>query len=67
MLPRSTHETFAQKLYTTFKNNKRFAKPKLSRTDFTICHYAGDVSALCILLSINLYIEKKIWRATEFL
>ncbi|KAJ3691579.1 hypothetical protein LUZ61_020743 [Rhynchospora tenuis] len=44
MLPRSTHETFAQKLYTTFKNNKRFAKPKLSRTDFTICHYAGDVT-----------------------
>nr|CAB3477435.1 unnamed protein product [Digitaria exilis] len=30
MFPRSTHETFAQKLYTTFKNNKRFAKPKLS-------------------------------------
>uniref|UniRef100_A0A0E0D4P9 Myosin motor domain-containing protein n=1 Tax=Oryza meridionalis TaxID=40149 RepID=A0A0E0D4P9_9ORYZ len=43
MFPRSTHETFAQKLYTTFKNNKRFAKPKLSRTDFTIVHYAGDV------------------------
>uniref|UniRef100_A0A0D3FMK2 Myosin motor domain-containing protein n=1 Tax=Oryza barthii TaxID=65489 RepID=A0A0D3FMK2_9ORYZ len=42
MFPRSTHETFAQKLYTTFKNNKRFAKPKLSRTDFTIVHYAGD-------------------------
>ena len=44
MLPRSTHETFAQKLYQTFKNHKRFAKPKLSRSDFTICHYAGDVS-----------------------
>uniref|UniRef100_A0A0E0GS17 Myosin motor domain-containing protein n=1 Tax=Oryza nivara TaxID=4536 RepID=A0A0E0GS17_ORYNI len=44
MFPRSTHETFAQKLYTTFKNNKRFAKPKLSRTDFTIVHYAGDVT-----------------------
>ncbi|XP_039117224.1 myosin-17-like isoform X1 [Dioscorea cayenensis subsp. rotundata] len=44
MFPKSTHETFAQKLYTTFKNNKRFAKPKLSRTDFTICHYAGDVT-----------------------
>ncbi len=43
MLPRSTHETFAQKLYQTFKNNKRFTKPKLSRSDFTICHYAGDV------------------------
>ncbi|VAH61307.1 unnamed protein product [Triticum turgidum subsp. durum] len=44
MFPRSTHETFAQKLYTTFKNNKRFVKPKLSRTDFTVVHYAGDVT-----------------------
>ncbi|AQK76168.1 myosin2 [Zea mays] len=44
MLPRSTHETFAQKLYQTYKNHKRFAKPKLSRSDFTICHYAGDVT-----------------------
>ncbi|XP_058101304.1 myosin-6-like [Magnolia sinica] len=44
MFPRSTHETFAQKLYQTFKNHKRLSKPKLSRTDFTICHYAGDVT-----------------------
>ncbi|XP_061341502.1 myosin-6-like [Gastrolobium bilobum] len=44
MFPRSTHETFAQKLYQTFKNHKRFNKPKLSRSDFTICHYAGDVT-----------------------
>ncbi|RRT76613.1 hypothetical protein B296_00028298 [Ensete ventricosum] len=44
MLPRSTHETFAQKLYQAFKNHKRFSKPKLSRSDFTISHYAGDVS-----------------------
>ncbi|KAL8171461.1 hypothetical protein V2J09_023265 [Rumex salicifolius] len=44
MFPKSTHETFAQKLYQTFNNNKRFSKPKLSRTDFTICHYAGDVT-----------------------
>ncbi|XP_038696506.1 myosin-17-like isoform X2 [Tripterygium wilfordii] len=43
MFPKSTHETFAQKLYQTFKNNKRFIKPKLSRTDFTIFHYAGEV------------------------
>lgn len=43
MFPRSTHETFAQKLYQTFKDHKRFSKPKLSRTDFTIFHYAGDV------------------------
>lgn len=44
MFPRSTHETFAQKLYQTFKNHNRFTKPKLSRSDFTICHYAGDVT-----------------------
>ncbi|KAJ4969406.1 hypothetical protein NE237_016107 [Protea cynaroides] len=44
MFPRSTHETFAQKLYQTFKSHKRFSKPKLSPSDFTICHYAGDVT-----------------------
>jgi myosin-5 len=44
MFPRSTHKTFSQKLYETLKDNKYFSKPKLSRTDFTICHYAGDVS-----------------------
>ncbi|KAE8720964.1 Myosin-5 [Hibiscus syriacus] len=43
MFPKSTHETFANKLYQTFKNHKRFIKPKLSRTDFIIAHYAGDV------------------------
>ncbi|KAJ7972561.1 Myosin [Quillaja saponaria] len=44
MFPKSTHETFAQKLYQTFKDHPRFTKPKLSRSDFTICHYAGDVT-----------------------
>ncbi|CAL9163951.1 unnamed protein product [Musa hybrid cultivar] len=44
MLPRSTHETFAEKLYQTFKNHQRFSKPKFSRSDFTIRHYAGDVT-----------------------
>ncbi|KAK4385486.1 Myosin-11 [Sesamum angolense] len=43
MFPKSTHETFSNKLYQTFKNNKRFIKPKLSRTNFTIAHYAGEV------------------------
>ncbi|KAE9609909.1 putative myosin ATPase [Lupinus albus] len=46
MFPKSTHETFSQKLYQTFKNNKRFIKPKLSRTSFTISHYAGEVTYL---------------------
>ncbi|XP_044976870.1 myosin-17-like isoform X8 [Hordeum vulgare subsp. vulgare] len=43
MFPKSTHETLSQKLYEKFKTHKRFAKPKLSRTAFTIQHYAGDV------------------------
>ncbi|XP_024990425.1 myosin-11-like isoform X1 [Cynara cardunculus var. scolymus] len=43
MFPKSTHETFSNKLYQTFRNHKRFIKPKLSRTDFTIAHYAGEV------------------------
>uniref|UniRef100_A0A6N2M7Q7 Myosin motor domain-containing protein n=1 Tax=Salix viminalis TaxID=40686 RepID=A0A6N2M7Q7_SALVM len=30
-------------LEKTFKVHKRFIKPKLSRTDFTIAHYAGEV------------------------
>ncbi|KAI5398296.1 hypothetical protein KIW84_063906 [Lathyrus oleraceus] len=44
MFPKSTHETFANKLYQTFKYNKRFIKPKFSQTDFTIAHYAGEVT-----------------------
>ncbi|KAI6693672.1 hypothetical protein NL676_021382 [Syzygium grande] len=40
VFPKSTHETFAEKLYQTFKDHKRFSKPKLSTSDFTICHYA---------------------------
>lgn len=43
MFPKSTHETFSQKLYQTFKSHPRFLKPKLSRTGFTIAHYAGEV------------------------
>ncbi|MFS7930647.1 putative myosin ATPase [Helianthus anomalus] len=43
MFPKSTHETFSQKLYQTFKNHQRFIKPKLARSDFIISHYAGEV------------------------
>lgn len=51
MFPKSTHETFAQKLYQTFKNNKRFIKPKLSRTSFTISHYAGEVDIFDLFIT----------------
>ncbi|KAG4981947.1 hypothetical protein JHK87_026696 [Glycine soja] len=43
MFPKSTHETFSQKLYQTFKDHKRFIKPKLARSDFSVVHYAGEV------------------------
>ncbi|XP_071710089.1 myosin-9-like [Rutidosis leptorrhynchoides] len=43
MFPKSTHETFSHKLYQTFKSHQRFFKPKLSRSGFTIAHYAGEV------------------------
>ncbi|XP_057798033.1 myosin-9-like isoform X2 [Salvia miltiorrhiza] len=53
MFPKSTYETFSQKLYQTFKSHKRFIKPKLSRTDFTISHYAGEV-----LYQSELFLDK---------
>ena len=41
--PQATHEDFANKLYgaPSVSSSARFSKPKLSRTDFTINHYAG--------------------------
>ncbi|KAJ0961738.1 hypothetical protein J5N97_000057 [Dioscorea zingiberensis] len=53
MFPKSTHETFSQKLYQTFKVHKRFVKPKLSRTDFTICHYAGELQLQQLMETLN--------------
>lgn len=46
MFPKSNHETFSQKLYQTFKDHRRFIKPKLTRSDFTVVHYAGEVSLI---------------------
>ncbi|KAF9608924.1 hypothetical protein IFM89_012092 [Coptis chinensis] len=43
MFPKSTHETFCQKLYQTFSSHKCFVKPKLSSTNFAIAHFAGEV------------------------
>ncbi|OIV98373.1 hypothetical protein TanjilG_16700 [Lupinus angustifolius] len=53
MFPKSTRDTFAQSLYQTFKNNKRFIKPKLSQTSFTISHYAGEV-----IYQADMFLEK---------
>ncbi|XWS46936.1 hypothetical protein CRYUN_Cryun14cG0110900 [Craigia yunnanensis] len=46
MFPRSTHETFAQKLYQIFKDHRRFVKPKLACTEFTVVHYSVEVQYL---------------------
>nr|GFA35058.1 myosin-17-like [Tanacetum cinerariifolium] len=46
MFPKSTHETFAQKMYQTYPKHKRFVKSKLSRTSSIIAHYAGEVTYL---------------------
>ncbi len=64
MFPKSTHETFATKLFQSYRNNKRFSKPKLARTDFTIGHYAGDVifiPNLHYLCAENLESKPKFW------
>eukprot|EP01018_Ginkgo_biloba_P007926 Gb_22496 [translate_table: standard] len=53
MFPRSTHETFATKLYQSFKNHSRLKRPKLAHTDFTISHYAGEVT-----YQTHLFLEK---------
>ena len=40
----TTSEQFAQKLFSSLDNEKRFSKPKRSQVDFTLNHYAGDVT-----------------------
>ena len=44
--PKAGYEDFAQKLYSTpsVSTSKRFSKPRLSKSDFVISHYAGDVT-----------------------
>ncbi|KAL9226908.1 hypothetical protein vseg_002666 [Gypsophila vaccaria] len=44
MFPRSTHETFANKLFQNFQAHPRLEKAKFSQTDFGISHYAGKVN-----------------------
>ncbi|XP_062213114.1 myosin-6-like [Phragmites australis] len=55
MLRNSTHETFAEKLYQKFKDNPHFSKPKFSRSNFTIHHYAGNVT-----YQTDLFLDKNI-------
>ncbi|XP_066322752.1 protein OPAQUE1-like isoform X2 [Miscanthus floridulus] len=44
MFPKSTHETFATKMFRNFSSHPRLEKTKFSETDFTISHYAGKVT-----------------------
>lgn len=48
-LGNSTPEKFCLQLYKSFSSNARFTKSRMSRTDFTIKHYAGLVSLLPLL------------------
>jgi len=52
MLRNSTHEIFAEKLYQKFKGNPHFSRPKFARSDFTIHHYAGNVSSIFVLFTV---------------
>jgi myosin heavy subunit len=61
MFPKSTHETFSQKMYQTYKAHKRFSKPKLAQTAFTINHYAGDVSDVLNLIPEHQLKEPHLW------
>ncbi|KAI5669604.1 hypothetical protein M9H77_19457 [Catharanthus roseus] len=44
MFPKSTHETFSNKLFQNFRTHQRLEKAKFSETDFTMSHYAGKVT-----------------------
>ncbi|KAG2661991.1 hypothetical protein PVAP13_1KG112192 [Panicum virgatum] len=44
MFPKSTHETFATKMFRNFSCHPRLERTKFSETDFTISHYAGKVT-----------------------
>uniref|UniRef100_A0A0E0K5W3 Myosin motor domain-containing protein n=1 Tax=Oryza punctata TaxID=4537 RepID=A0A0E0K5W3_ORYPU len=46
MFPKSTHETFATKMFRNFSSHHRLEKTKFSETDFIISHYAGKVSTI---------------------
>jgi len=43
-LPSGSDEQLVQKLYTNFEKHPFFKKPRFARSDFTIAHYAIDVT-----------------------
>ncbi|KAH9616472.1 hypothetical protein KSS87_005406 [Heliosperma pusillum] len=44
MFPKSTNETFANKLFQNFPSHPRLERAKFSQTDFGLSHYAGKVT-----------------------
>ncbi|XP_019195644.1 PREDICTED: myosin-15 isoform X1 [Ipomoea nil] len=44
MFPKSTHQTFSNKLFQNFRGHTRLERAKFSETDFTVSHYAGKVT-----------------------
>ncbi|KAJ8542159.1 hypothetical protein K7X08_017025 [Anisodus acutangulus] len=44
MFPKSTHQTFSNKLFQNFRGHPRLEKAKFYETDFTMSHYAGKVT-----------------------
>ncbi|RAL52847.1 hypothetical protein DM860_007615 [Cuscuta australis] len=44
MFPKSTHQTFSNKLFQNFRGHTRLERAKFSETDFTLSHYAGKVT-----------------------
>uniref|UniRef100_A0A0D9VLR8 Myosin motor domain-containing protein n=1 Tax=Leersia perrieri TaxID=77586 RepID=A0A0D9VLR8_9ORYZ len=55
MFPKSTHETFATKMFRNFSSHHRLEKTKFSETDFTISHYAGKGVLEAVRISLAGY------------
>ena len=51
--PKASGMTLLEKLHKNFEKTKRYEKPKLSRTDFGVEHFAGKV-----VYNINNFLDK---------
>nr|KAJ0193022.1 hypothetical protein LSAT_V11C800417510 [Lactuca sativa] len=58
MFPKSTHETFANKLFQNLRAHPRLGKAKFSETDFTISHYAGKASNAQVNYQTDSFLDK---------
>ncbi|XP_058184573.1 myosin-9-like [Rhododendron vialii] len=56
---------FHKSFYQTFKSHKGFIKPKLSRTDFAIAHYAGEIGQTKLFLRTGQMAELDARRAEK--